>query len=122
MKQKLTAEQETWLKALESGDYKQGRIYLNRDNKYCCLGVGCDLFLKHTVQIDGDYMGNNTQYERCDCTAPRSLIEILKLRDKFGSPKNHSFRPLVTLNDKLKKNFAEIAKIIRDNPEEYFYE
>ena len=30
-----------WLKALRSGDYKQGNGFLKSENKYCCLGVAC---------------------------------------------------------------------------------
>jgi hypothetical protein len=36
-----------WLKALRSGEYKQGREYLN-NNGFCCLGVLCDLYAKET--------------------------------------------------------------------------
>lgn len=35
-----------WLAALRSGEYKQGRGCLKRDNRYCCLGVLCDLYAK----------------------------------------------------------------------------
>ena len=34
---------EKWLKALRSGEYKQGRESLRKDDKYCCLGVLCDI-------------------------------------------------------------------------------
>ncbi len=45
-----------WLKALRSGNYKQGKSVLHsagkRDgnHKYCCLGVLCDLYLKENKQ------------------------------------------------------------------------
>lgn len=32
-----------WVAALRSGDYKQGREWLVVDDKYCCLGVLCDV-------------------------------------------------------------------------------
>lgn len=32
-----------WVKALRSGKYKQGYKHLRRDNKYCCLGVLCEI-------------------------------------------------------------------------------
>ncbi len=35
---------ETWLKALRSKKYKQGKSFLRRDNKFCCLGVLADLY------------------------------------------------------------------------------
>jgi hypothetical protein len=42
MKQNI---KEQWVKALRSGKYSQGRIYLrSSSNQYCCLGVLCDLY------------------------------------------------------------------------------
>lgn len=32
-----------WLAALRSGDYLQGRAVLRNRDRYCCLGVLCDL-------------------------------------------------------------------------------
>lgn len=35
---------EDWIRALRSGDYKQGKNYLLTDNhRYCCLGVKCSI-------------------------------------------------------------------------------
>jgi hypothetical protein len=31
-----------WVDALRSGQYKQGKGFLHRGNKFCCLGVLCD--------------------------------------------------------------------------------
>jgi hypothetical protein len=40
-----------WIKALESGDYKQGKCALRNDNDcFCCLGVLCDLYDKDRKQ------------------------------------------------------------------------
>ena len=30
---------ETWIKALKSGEFKQGKGYLESDGKYCALGI-----------------------------------------------------------------------------------
>jgi len=36
-----------WIKALRSGKYKQGQnVLLDEKNRYCCLGVLCDLYNK----------------------------------------------------------------------------
>src|SRR5262245_26699265 len=32
-----------WLAALRSGDYKQGHDWLRFRNRYCCLGVLCEV-------------------------------------------------------------------------------
>ena len=40
-----------WVDALKSGEYKQGQSRLrNIENKYCCLGVACDIYEKQTKQ------------------------------------------------------------------------
>lgn len=36
-----------WLNALRGGEYSQGRYQLHdEDDRFCCLGVLCDLYLK----------------------------------------------------------------------------
>lgn len=35
-----------WVTALRSGDYNQGYHVLRQGNRYCCLGVLCDLHSK----------------------------------------------------------------------------
>src|SRR5690348_18296721 len=39
-----------WVKALRSGEYKQGTslLYNSANETYCCLGVLCDLYTKET--------------------------------------------------------------------------
>lgn len=45
-KQALGPNQEKWLKALESGEFKQGSRRLENlaDGSRCCLGVACAIF------------------------------------------------------------------------------
>lgn len=33
----------SWVEALRSGDYSQGKGWLRKGDAYCCLGVLCDL-------------------------------------------------------------------------------
>lgn len=44
-----------WLKALRSGKYKQGQGQLKCGDKFCCLGVLCDLHSKETGE---EWLGN----------------------------------------------------------------
>ncbi len=47
---------EKWVAALESGDYAQGQSYLQNNNKFCCLGVLCDVMAPedwHTPSDEG---------------------------------------------------------------------
>ena len=38
-----------WVERLLSKQYEQGMSYLHRDNEWCCLGVGCDLYIDHVA-------------------------------------------------------------------------
>jgi hypothetical protein len=44
------ARVQTLIAALKSGEYKKGIGALNHNDKYCCQGVGCELFIKDTSQ------------------------------------------------------------------------
>jgi hypothetical protein len=39
---------ERWIAALRSGEYDQGKNLLRFEEKFCCLGVLCDLHSKET--------------------------------------------------------------------------
>jgi len=41
-----TEIKDKWVKALRSGEYTQGRGTLRKNDKFCCLGVLCDLYMK----------------------------------------------------------------------------
>lgn len=42
------AVKKKWVAALRSGEYEQGRELLREGNRFCCLGVLCDLHAKQT--------------------------------------------------------------------------
>lgn len=100
-----------WVKALESGRYKQtvGRL---RDNKgYCCLGVACTVFQK---DVKGRWDRNifempvgTPDYDRCDTELPRKMMLSLGITDSVQ-------RTLIEMNDEEKKSFKEIAAVIRE--------
>ena len=50
------AVKKKWVEALRSGIYKQGRGQLVKEDKFCCLGVLCDLYGKTYKQ--GHWIGN----------------------------------------------------------------
>lgn len=45
-----------WVAALRSGEYKQGKNALQRDGKFCCLGVLCEIAVQEGV-ISADRRG-----------------------------------------------------------------
>lgn len=109
-----------WVKALESGRYKQGREALYSDEKgagsrgmvegdyYCCLGVACAVldnepFPDGGILIETDYMDNVIEHTQFYSLAVGLGINRL-IQNK-----------LVKLNDRGKKNFKYIARWIRKN-------
>jgi hypothetical protein len=94
-----------WLKALESGEFKQTTGWLQDGDSYCCLGVACRVSgIKHRIR-------------GCTLDAHPGVQTWLGLRDCFGSPTVG--QPLVNLNDRG-TTFKEIAQTVRANPENYF--
>lgn len=107
---KLGPNQKKWIKALRSGDYKQGQEYLKKNVDgtayYCCLGVMCDL----DPEVD---------YSLVEKEIPEEYTA-----NKWGlystSGMNFDFDLALTeLNDDG-HTFAEIADLIEADPDKFF--
>ncbi len=115
-----------WLKALRSGEYKQGRealknvvsrgVYNGATSRklkkptFCCLGVLCDLFSgKHDKWVEKDedmffeFKGAR-HFERL----PHTLQKKVKLDEG-------AMEDLIELNDSKKASFKKIADFIEAN-------
>lgn len=90
----ITKEQkEKWLIALRSGEYEQGRLWMEKDGKYCCLGVlnkACHLDL----EVESVEIGYST------------------IEDMLGAKNMYK---CITMNDVDNKSFSEIADWIQEN-------
>lgn len=96
-----------WLKALRSGEYKQGKGHLKDDfygATFCCLGVLCEVS-KLKQDLNGYYQYKNS---KSDTKLPR------KFRQKIGMTVNTQSK-LISMNDDEPKTFDEIAKYISRN-------
>lgn len=112
----LTAEQKEHLKelcaALRSGEFEQGRLYLNKEDKsYCCLGVACELMVKKGLLVKArSVLG----YEIVLYDRERGFLPPAA-RDYYGLKSNGQFPgkldSLIALNDNGTP-FPEIASII----------
>ena len=115
-----------WVAALRSGEYEQGIQYLCKNNKYCCLGVLCELqpdleweiVIKKeddNEEVHGLPPKTVKRYGKDGHTGslPISIVTKLGLRSRFGSFKDETIT-LSGLNDQG-KTFAEIADIIEKN-------
>jgi len=113
-----------WVKALQSGEYKQGIGSLCADNLYCCLGVACELYQKATNKLvieekSAGFGAVMRCYNRMASILPPEVIEWLGLRDERGSFGRN--RILTDENDRG-KSFLSIARIIIRNQKTLFVE
>lgn len=122
-KQRLGPNQLRWIRALESGRYKQGRHFLieiRADVEYhCCLGVGCKIF-----RIPRQRRAEFIIFDGESSFAPESLVEKLALRSGQGWIEGRRLigkGSLTHANDNG-ATFAEIAAFCRAYPEAVFSE
>jgi hypothetical protein len=114
MTQELGPNQRKWVEALRSGAYERGVGLLCNKGAYCCLGVGCDLFIgKPDRRKDVALWGSHF------ATAPKELIDALGLRDEIGHGLNGGV--LAWMNDDG-FSFDEIAAAIEADPANWFTE
>jgi hypothetical protein len=75
--------------ALRSGKYKQGRHTLFRDDKYCCLGVACNISRVSKFVQDPDRMPGEYYYDGERAVLPDSVKKYFGLRygnGRFSNP------------------------------------
>lgn len=96
-----------WIVALRSGEYKQGRGYLHQEDRFCCLGVACDLLVKRGLVTEKRDVGEVTYYGIPDSTSQGSYLPI-GIRDLLKIPHQSA---IAGLNDDV-KSFDYIAKAL----------
>jgi len=108
---------EKWVKALRSGDYQQGIKRLKIENRFCCLGVLCDISKLTEWDIDQCY------FDKIGIL-PTEVMEWAGMRDSAGiAYKTGNYNELnyddgtihlTNFNDKG-YSFTKIADIIEQN-------
>lgn len=96
-----------WIEALRSGKYEQGKYQLRTwDNKFCCLGVLCDIVNPEGWETDdhGDLIWGDL-----------GSFLGLKALIAAGLPESFDQTLLTSQNDKEGKSFEEIADWIERN-------
>lgn len=101
---------EKWLKALRSGEYKQGQSELyNGEDKYCCLGVACD------VAGHGKSLKQHGHFGSISMTKFKNVPEMIKGRCN----NDDHIEKLTNMNDgwnlKRPRSFKQIANWIERN-------
>lgn len=107
---------ELWVDALRSGGYKQGQKALhttiNKEDRFCCLGVACDLYLKNVGKIDVRKTNAGTYlYDGESGFLPDKVKHWLNLATPTGLLNDVPEDSLAKLNDNG-ANFQQIANII----------
>ena len=124
------AIKEQWITALRSGEYKQGKEYLNNKG-FCCLGVLTDIGVKNNIgeQSNDSYSDINRFVPYDDSgnsLINESSISILSVYiTEWAEMKNFRLLStgefddisLVTMNDSGDKSFNEIADFIEKHIE-----
>ncbi len=99
-----------WTAALRSGEYKQTKHQLKTcDNRFCCLGVLCNLYQKEN---GGEWTGYG-YFLGCGQILPPEVVDWAGMKSRRGDLHPLS---LSDYNDKG-KDFYEIAQIIENNIE-----
>ena len=90
----LTESQRLWVDALRSGNFAQCKEYLHEEvggkHSYCCLGVACELYLRHVGDIketeSDDYDTNISRhaYEGEYEALPKKVQDWLGLDNDTG--------------------------------------
>jgi hypothetical protein len=110
-----------WVAALRGGKYQQGKLQLRDGDRFCCLGVLCEVMgLERQddgyVTPDGAYYEGMLRYARTH--GPHK-----DLRDSLGlsvsiATNEYTNTPfdfyLMHLNDQDNKSFAQIADVIEE--------
>lgn len=97
-----------WLEALRSGKYKQGQKTLQQGDRFCCLGVLCDVMGVEKAKFGDD---DNPGYA---FEGSATALIPSGPADRAGLVEGTQWA-LVDLNDNKGKSFAEIADWIEAN-------
>jgi hypothetical protein len=108
-----------WLEALRSGKYGQYReTALRHEDRFCCLGVLCDLAVREGIGTWGKDVYGITFYQNGSETKatgvlPQSLIDWAGLSNcNPDVPHQGDRKPIASLNDIEGLDFPELAELI----------
>lgn len=98
-----------WIRALESGEYKQGRdkLFYPEEKSYCCLGVACDVSgLGEWKEMEYIVQGEERPQYEGETYPPKAVCDLYGLDESAGNT-------LLNMNDEEVYTFAAIARYLR---------
>ena len=111
-----------WVHTLRSGQYEQTKGALRSKDRFCCLGVACDLYDEGGwAEDDFDPRGYRVDGEELDDILPNAVKRWLGLRTSMGKFESSDgiFPTLVDVNDDG-VTFEEIADLIEKHQDQLF--
>lgn len=103
-----------WTDALRSGKYQQGKCYLCKEGKYCCLGVACEVYIEAGNSLPKEVREEGiVYYDKLNGSLPWSVCEWLNMK-RQGMYFDNTVRSLIHANDTLNFDFNKIADIIEN--------
>lgn len=114
-----------WIADLRSGEFEQGRGYLNADGKLCCLGVLCEQAVRAGIIESSEGYGI-IRYDGKEDTLPETVREwaglpAMNIHDNPNNPDvqvDGGYVSLAELNDGENGNerhtFGQIAGLIEE--------
>lgn len=125
-----------WVQALRSGEFEQGRAWLNLNNRYCCLGVACEIAIRNGVELSTEIHGGAAVHYNDGLNSPTAKVLPTRVREWLGLavgstdpyvrtarelheaqygtiPAGNSVQ-LTACNDVYRLDFATIATMIED--------
>ena len=113
MDEKLRERRLVWIEALEGGNYEQATGRLRAGDRYCCLGVACDIY-KDDPYADNSYWNEDEEFVYMNEGWSGELPQ--EVADYFGVDSELEIE-LIARNDASGEydwhSFDEIAKVIR---------
>lgn len=107
---------EMWADALEAGEYQQGKSCLKDGDRFCCLGVLCDLHKRRTNSGRWSHNGSQEVYRVGVCGDEDDILLPHSVSEWAGVRGNCPFidgRSIVDLNDTVGLAFPDLAALIR---------
>jgi hypothetical protein len=119
-KEQQRKNRKKWVKALQSGKYTKGVGFLSKDNKFCCLGVACEVGIEAGLRIrkGADDLNEATSYNSQISNLPKNVTGWLGLKTAYGYflNKRGETQSLIAMNDSGRYSFEKIAQVILEEP------
>ena len=117
-----------WVDALRSGEYTQCTGRLRRNERFCCLGVLADLFVKEGhgkwESWSDPYEDRRYRMDGLDGTLSPKIAGWVGLKSSGGyidkARYDNESESLFAMNDVDGMNFDEIADVIESEPDGLF--